>query len=134
MSSNIFYVCLFFKEIGFMTKNYIKKGKAKRDKLYYQNPYCPRCGVEMILPKDIPKNKKGYLKYEPDNLCTLEHKYTRFEEKRGSKKNSNGILCKKCNREVAAEKEINMLSIEERRRRSGRHRKDFNQKIHGGIK
>lgn len=74
-----------------------KRHKRVRSWLYKQNPFCTRCGVEMILPDDIPKTRTGNLKYDPENLCTIEHFYTRLESDRGDNKIPLHIICKKCN-------------------------------------
>ncbi len=79
--------------------------QRRRAKLFYENPFCPDCGVKMILPDDIPKvtskhekGQLGNLKYFPDNLCTIEHLFTKFEpNKRKANREMVTILCKKCN-------------------------------------
>ena len=77
--------------------------------MYLKNPYCPSCGVKMILPEDLPKDNSGNLVYEPDNMCTYEHVCSRLEgSKRKYNRKSNIILCKKCNAKLGAEKEAKL--------------------------
>ena len=100
-------------------------GKSARIKrlivrLHGINPYCIRCGVKMILPNALPGYGGGKIKYFPDNTCTYEHRFTRFEmEDRLANQTMNSILCLKCNQELAR-KEEKRVSIEELRKRSGR--------------
>ena len=91
-----------------------------RKRLYDKNPYCPRCGVEMILPEDLPRHPRKVYEptVHPDNMCMYEHKYSRLNKKRGTRDESqNSILCRKCNNELGKIEE-NKLTIEELRKRS----------------
>ena len=90
-------------------------------KLYNKNPYCPKCGVFMILPEDIPDKKPGVKKNVPDNMCTYEHSQPRCSPYRlGTIPNKNGILCKKCNEIKGYNDEIKYLGIDGMRVSSGR--------------
>jgi hypothetical protein len=79
------------------------------------NPYCPRCGVKMILPEDLP-NYGPKLKVIPDNMCTLEHVHSRLNPLRGVPF-PNTILCAKCNHEEGRKDELT-AGINELHRRS----------------
>jgi hypothetical protein len=92
----------------------MSKLKTVRTRLYKKNPICPFCGVKMILPEDIgfikTMDNQQALKENPDNLCTIEHIYSRFNPKR---KNPNiigerrrMICCKKCNMARGRQEEI----------------------------
>src|SRR3972149_5057373 len=95
-----------------------KKGLQKRRrKLYHNNPYCPRCGILMILPEDLtdygPK-----MKNLPENMCTIEHTFSRLDALR-QQPFPNSILCNKCNNEVGKLDEKN-IGLNELRIRSNR--------------
>lgn len=112
--------------------------KNQRKKLYEENPYCPFCEVKMILPEDVGFEEIRHtdgtithnLKYVPDNLCTIEHLYTKFDPNRTTKNTSNEkrriICCRKCNMARGRQAEL-QVGIEELRRRSteGSHRKNI---------
>lgn len=66
-------------------RNFVKKW-VERD------PFCPQCGVEMVLPKGFDYR---------DNIATYEHEYSRYNPKRGKVKGKNLVICKKCNVENA---------------------------------
>ena len=104
--------------------------RLRRTKLYEQNPFCPDCNVKMILPEEIGFNvtKSGVrkLKYTPDNLCTIEHKYSKVNPQRKEPVNNEMrwlICCKKCNGERGLNDIKTHLTIEEERARSKRHKK-----------
>lgn len=115
----------------------MSKPKNQRKKLYAENPYCPFCGVKMILPEDVgfvdivhgDGTLTQNLKYAPDNLCTIEHLYSRFNPQRQTRNQNNErrriICCKKCNQDRGRQEELN-VGIDELRRRSreGSHRKN----------
>ncbi|HDY66603.1 hypothetical protein LCGC14_1350540 [marine sediment metagenome] len=98
--------------------------KNVRNKQYTINPWCVRCGVLMILFKDLPRNRNGNIaKILPDNMCTYEHRFTRYEMvDRLANKIENGIVCNKCNNELNRIEELKM-PIEELHRRSGQENK-----------
>jgi len=68
--------------------------------MYLKNPYCPECGVFMILPEDVPGSTQKQL--QPDNMCTYEHIFDRNDPDRKANKR-NRILCKKCNNSSGGE-------------------------------
>lgn len=75
----------------------------------------------MILPEDIPytvkENGVKALNYHPDNLCTIEHPYTKLSPyRRDVKKHPRRltICCRKCN-EAKGKEEERKLSKEEKR-------------------
>jgi hypothetical protein len=79
-----------------------------RKRLYNQNPNCPFCGIKMILPEDVELKTKTY----PDNLCTIEHIYSKFNPLRQTP-NTNGerrriVCCKKCNMIRGREEELSL--------------------------
>lgn len=86
-----------------MSKNYYNKRRA----MFTKNKLCVFCGVEMILPEDVPfhKTKKGWGKRQPPNMCTIEHLYSRLNPLRGQPELTEGarviICCRKCNVERA---------------------------------
>ncbi len=100
--------------------------QRRRAKLFAENPFCTECGIEMVLPDDIPKvtsprekGQIGNLKYFPENLCTIEHPVTKWEpEKRKKSREMLKILCKRCNEKLGADAQIN-AGIEELHIRSG---------------
>jgi len=105
--------------------------KEKRTRLYNQNPFCPKCKTKMILPEEIgfnvhPNNGKKTLKYNPDNLCTLEHKYSKMNPLRKTPCFNNEIriiiLCQKCNKNNADYDTERFWTIEDLRERSKRHK------------
>lgn len=97
-----------------------KRKNNRRFKLYNENPFCPDCNKKMILPDDIGYiideigNRK--LKYIPDNLCTIEHKYTVNDPRRYKANHTNeerwSILCKKCNLMRGHKCEFNKMKLE----------------------
>lgn len=103
--------------------------KERRTKLYNENPFCPECDTKMILPEEIgfvvKNNGLKNLKYTPDNLCTLEHKYSKInpDRKKPCKELRWSILCFKCNREKGLKDVKSILTIEEERVRSKMHKK-----------
>jgi hypothetical protein len=86
--------------------------------MYDKNPYCPICGVLMILPEDLAVNQYGKIKYFPDNTCTYEHLFTRADARRKSNRR-NMILCRRCNNKLN-DIEMSQMPIEELWERSGR--------------
>lgn len=69
--------------------------------MYRKNPYCPICGVFMVLPMDVPKS--GDRQLAPDNMCTYEHIFNKNEPSRKFNKSCNRILCRKCNNGLGGE-------------------------------
>ena len=100
----------------------------RRAALFAENLFCPDCGVEMILPDDIPRvteqherGQMGNLKYFPDNLCTMEHPVTKLEpDKRRASREMLSLLCKKCNGLRGRETELR-VGIDELHTRSKHH-------------
>ena len=94
-----------------------KSYKNVRKRLFNKNPYCPRCGVRMILPENL-ELENGKIKYFPTNTCSYEHRYTKIDkEKRRNNKGMGSILCKQCNELAGAERQ-SQLSIDELHNRS----------------
>lgn len=94
--------------------------KRLRKRLFLKNPYCPVCGVLMVLSESIPRDVKGQLLYHPDNLCTIDHTYSNYNPERTEEnKHLCTIMCHKCNNEKER-KESAHIPIDELRRRSGR--------------
>ena len=93
------------------------KRQFRRER-YDKNPFCPQCGVKMILPEDLPKRKKNsnMPAYYPDNMCTYEHIHSKLNENRGKVSCCNKVLCNKCNHEFG-EIEYCNLGIEAIRER-----------------
>lgn len=78
-----------------------QRKRNRRTALYKQNPYCPFCGIKMILPEEIGfriVNNKKILNDTPANMCTIEHTQHKGSDLKGLP-NSNIICCKKCNNE-----------------------------------
>ena len=105
-----------------------RKLKKRKEWLYNQNPYCPKCGTKMILPE---KGKGGFK--HKSNEVTIEHLNNKYhlkerrkpqlsEEGKENCKTRKGrtiLLCRQCN-EALANEETKKLSLEELRKRSGR--------------
>lgn len=79
----------------------------------------------MVLPGDIAytikENGIKALNYHPDNLCTIEHPYSKLSPyRRDVKKHPRRLMicCRKCNEERGNE-EYRQLSKEEKRGISG---------------
>ncbi len=113
-----------------MTKSKHERKKARRKQLYEQNPFCPDCNVKMVLPEDVGffthKNGLRSILDNPDNLCTLEHKYSRLNPKRKEPVNNEVrwfILCTKCNNKRSKIDHETFLTKEELHERSQRHEK-----------
>jgi hypothetical protein len=103
-----------------MPKNKIRK---IRNKWYAQNPYCPNCGVLMVLPDDVPGFPK--MRNIPDNMCTYDHKYPRTTELRHVEAHRNSLLCNKCNNEKARLDDLKYLGLDGIRARCGRFPQDL---------
>ena len=105
-----------------------KQKIRQRTRLYNENPFCPKCNVKMILPEEIGfidlPNGNRKLKYEPKNLCTIEHKYTKLEAERVKPNYTNEIrhslLCKLCNNLNGSESVNRLLTLEDKWERSGK--------------
>jgi len=109
-----------------MSKN--KKGKKQskskikklRTSLWKENSQCYYCKTLTILPTDFPNllelQKKGIT---PDNMATVEHLYSRYEEERFKEGGQDQCVlsCYKCNQEKEREK-TSLIPIEELRKRS----------------
>jgi hypothetical protein len=99
--------------------------------MYAENPDCPFCGVRMILPEDIGfdlrRDGRGemrqFIKAELDNMCTIEHIYSKLNPLRNSPEIKDMpkymICCKKCNNARGRAEEA-ALGIEVLRQRSTR--------------
>ena len=92
-----------------MKKRRSKTERVRRRKeyLFEKFPYCPMCGVKMVL------NKKGE-NIHPDNLVTIEHERNRYNPTRKEpqtkkeklkasllREGRTHLLCKKCNSGIA---------------------------------
>lgn len=66
---------------------------------YTLNPFCPECGVKMVLVDELPGYKigKSRIKHFPPNTCTYDHTYSRLDLNRGVGNYTNSIMCYKCN-------------------------------------
>lgn len=73
---------------------------------YILDPHCPVCGVKMVLSEDLPRNGKQ-IKVFPDNTCTIDHTYPKFDIRRLIEPHINTIMCRKCNHEKALQDEEN---------------------------
>lgn len=101
--------------------------KRRRTQLFKQNPFCPECDVKMVLPEEVGyvierNGGRKNLKENPDNLCVLTRKYKKFESERQdnlTKEIRWTICCHKCNHKNSIEVENKILTIEEKRKRSG---------------
>jgi hypothetical protein len=81
-----------------MADHHRKKRFVKRE--FYKNPFCPQCGVLMVLPETIPQHAPGKIKIWPLNTATYEHVHSRLNPNRGIREvTKNKILCLKCNNE-----------------------------------
>lgn len=90
-----------------------------RTRMFNLNPYCPECGVLMILPKTLPRSPTGKVKFFPPNICTYEHIHSRINPDRKLHiPNKNRILCLKCNNKKGREDELTLLTKEEIKQRS----------------
>lgn len=89
--------------------------KARKLRLWNKDPHCHWCGVLTVII-DHPK-----LKNPPDNLATVDHLRSKLNAQRGVDHRVNTVLaCLKCNNRRALEEERRVLSLEDKRRRSGR--------------
>lgn len=82
--------------------------RNRRIKLFKENPLCPFCGVKMVLPEDTGQEPR-FMKNPPDNLCTIEHLYTRYNPKRFENRTEEPftiICCRKCNMIRGKEEEL----------------------------
>ena|SRR5579859_5848124 len=105
-----------------------KRKKRFVKKHYLVNPYCVQCGVKMILPEDLPKNKGGIIKYFPPNTCTYEHKFIRLHPERKDRvEKKNYILCKSCNEKNGNEQCLELIGIEGMRERAQMHNKTITE-------
>lgn len=91
--------------------------RRRKEWLFERYPFCPKCGVAMVL------NEKGQTLNKP-NLATLEHLNTRFNPEERQKKvtldedilaryyrvGRTILLCKRCNN-TTAEKEIPITEL-----------------------
>lgn len=78
--------------------------------MWNRNPRCERCKVLTILPKDCPdkilKDDGGFdLRHPPNNMATIQHRYSKSHKKRMLPSGVNGgerrhfLWCYKCNQE-----------------------------------
>ena len=76
------------------------KQVRRRERLFKKNPFCVRCGVKMVSPKELKyKGTEGKMSLviAPDNMCTYEHRFVKDDPRRSTQDNVNSILCNKCN-------------------------------------
>lgn len=100
----------------------------KRKRMWLIDPHCENCGVLTVLPETLPckiNPNTGLKQYDPlpDNCATIQHKYSRFSDKRGQIHHNEKRLflwCHKCNWEDHI-KEIRSVPIEKLRIMSGNH-------------
>ena len=90
------------------------KNKTLREHLWRANPNCHYCDTPTVPPEQCPKSKTP-----PDNMATLDHVYTRFDEERkeGQNRYVVNLACNKCNKDLGRERE-KQVPIEELRARS----------------
>lgn len=114
--------------------------RRRKEYLYKKNPFCPRCGIKMILP---PRGKRC----SSPKMATIEHKNNKYHPEKRYKKQTleerqnaskhrtgrTGLLCKKCNEDIANE-ETKSLPKEELWRRSGRKPSGVIGKMKGVIR
>ena len=98
--------------------------KTLRENLWRANPkchYCPTITVPPELCKKMVKKSGKMVEAQdcPDNMATLDHVYTRFDDERrqGENRYVVNLACNKCNRERGREREM-QVPIEELRLRS----------------
>ena len=85
----------------------------RREKLFKENPHCYYCNVLTIFDRPTKHNKgRGW---QPDNLATIEHLYSRFDPRRKIPNTNNErrhvLACYKCNHE-RGKAEVNALPRE----------------------
>lgn len=91
-----------------------------REMLYKANKFCSKCGVEMVMPNELPKDKRGRIKHFPDNTCVLKRMFSKYYGyDRSQNKKPAVLICRKCSDEMAR-KEQDEISIIEKRIRSRR--------------
>ena len=92
-----------------------KRKKRFVKKHFQKNPFCPQCGVLMILPEMV----EGYPKvnHYPKNLAVYEHTNTRVNPLRGEP-TLNRIVCWKCNQENNKKNEERFLSLDDLHKRA----------------
>jgi len=96
-------------------------------KLHKLNPNCAYCGIETILPEDVPNADfhKGIMRIKivPPNMATIEHIYSKLDPRRKEPNLTNEarwiLVCTLCNG-YKAQLEQDRLSREELWKRSGR--------------
>lgn len=87
-----------------MSGNQRKKAFVRRR--YTLNPFCPECGVKMVLVDELPNYKIGKIKPFPSNTCTYDHTYSRLDLNRGAGNYTNTIMCYKCNHTKGTQDQI----------------------------
>lgn len=79
-------------------------GAKRRKRLFKENPFCVYCGIKTIL---LPNKGRRGKKWQPNNLATIEHIYTRFDPRRRTPNVNNErrhvLACYKCNHEKGQE-------------------------------
>ena len=107
-----------------LVMNSTQRLNQRRKRLFKKNPYCVHCGVKMILPEEIgyinQSNNRRKLKSYPDNLCTIDHIFSKVHPLKISgelKKGKTIICCSKCNNRKGNE-DVQKLGIEEIRKRA----------------
>jgi hypothetical protein len=81
------------------------KQKVKlRKKLWHANPHCENCGTLTVLPEHIEGERISGMPINiPDNMATIQHKYSRNHPLRHTKNDRNErrrlLWCHKCNRD-----------------------------------
>jgi hypothetical protein len=101
----------------------VKRIKLRRSKMWRDDPHCRRCRILTVLPEDVDVKaleKAG----QSDHLATIDHVVTKYdaEQRRNPAPGERRwrLLCRRCNNDLAREREM-QVPIEERRRRSQRH-------------
>ena len=95
----------------------------RRNKLWERDPHCRFCGVETVLPENVPEGPI------PDNMATIEHLDSRNNPDRGKfcGQERTTLACFKCNNDRNKE-EVKKIPIEKRREISKRgHRPPMQQ-------
>lgn len=63
-------------------RNTNQKFRDQRRRMWFENPFCRKCGIMTILPESVPgakykKNGEMYLKKIIPHMATIQHKYCR---------------------------------------------------------
>lgn len=78
--------------------------RKQRERLWKIDPRCENCAVVTVLPEHVEGERhSGALKIVPDNMATIQHKYSRNHPLRhhanGTNERRHLLWCYKCNKE-----------------------------------